>query len=302
MISSTENPNIKKIIQLNQKTKARRTNGLFVAEGVKMFLEAPTERIYRVYLSESFHRECMAEEPADTTGGKGGLNSPEEAARAAGGRGGLLSPENALNAAAREKLSQVSWEIVTDPVFGRMTDTVTPQGILTVVRIPDRLPEEILRQAGGEPLYLILEAVQDPGNLGTILRTAEGAGVNGVFLTKGCVDVTSPKVIRSTMGSIYRVPVMIVEDVAEARRLLSPLGVKLAAAHLGGKKAYDEVSYLGGTAFLIGNEARGLSEEAAAAADLLIRIPMAGQVESLNAAVSAAVLMYEAARQRRRKD
>ena len=250
-----------------------------------MFLEAPEEWIHRVYLSESFHRESMM----------------AESSVPAGSGGGLLSPENALTGAAREKLAQLPCEIVTDPVFGRMTDTVTPQGILTVLKAPDRRPEEVLAGAGEAPLYLILEEIRDPGNLGTILRTAEGAGVNGVFLTKGCVDVTSPKVIRSTMGSIYRVPVMTVEDAAEARRLLAPSGIQLAAAHLGGKKAYDEVSYLSGTAFLIGNEARGLSDEAAAAADLLIRIPMAGQVESLNAAVSAAVLMYEAARQRRQE-
>ena len=257
MITSVDNARIRNIIQLNQKTKARRSQGLFVAEGIKMYQEAPVEWIRQVYVSESF--------------------------------GAPLSG----------KPGSVPVETVSDAVFRRMTDTVAPQGILTVLRIPSWSFEPDAVRDGTAPLYLILEEIQDPGNLGTILRTAEGAGVDGVFLTRGCVDPTSPKVIRSTMGSVYRVPFFHVEDVDEARRLLSPLDVRLTAAHLEGKLDYDCVSYTGGTAFLIGNEARGLSIQAARAADVLIRIPMQGQLESLNASVAAAVLMYEAFRQRR---
>ena len=130
-------------------------------------------------------------------------------------------------------------------------------------------------------------------------RTGEGAGVSGVFLTKTCVDITNPKVIRATMGSVYRIPFFYVEDVVSLKQKLPGRGIRFFAAHLQGKNSYDRESYEDGTAFLIGNEGKGLTDQAADAADCLIRIPMCGQVESLNAAMAAGILMYEAARQRR---
>ena len=150
-----------------------------------------------------------------------------------------------------------------------------------------------------KPLLMVLEDLQDPGNAGTIIRTGEGAGVSGVFLTKTCVDITNPKVIRATMGSVYRIPFFYVEDVVSLKQKLQGRGIRFFAAHLQGKNSYDRESYEDGTAFLIGNEGKGLTDQAADAADCLIRIPMCGQVESLNAAMAAGILMYEAARQRR---
>ena len=188
-------------------------------------------------------------------------------------------------------------EIVADNVFRQMCDTKTPQGILTVLKKPVWTVEDILK--GEAPLVMVLEDLQDPGNAGTIFRTGEGAGVTGVFLTKTCVDITNPKVIRSTMGSVYRMPFLYVEDVVSLKAELEQKGIRTFAAHLKGKNSYDQENYQGGTAFLIGNEGNGLTEEAAEAADCLIRIPMCGKVESLNAAMAAGILMYEAARQRR---
>jgi TrmH family RNA methyltransferase len=187
-------------------------------------------------------------------------------------------------------------EIVADSVFRQMSDTQTPQGVLTVLRKPSYNIDTILD--GPAPLVMVLEDLQDPGNVGTIIRTAEGAGVQGIFLTKNSVDITNPKVIRSTMGSIYRMPFIYVEDVVLLAHELKTRGIRSYAAHLKGRNTYDKESYQGGTAFLIGNEGNGLSEKAAGCADCLIRIPMAGQVESLNAAMAAGILMYEAARQR----
>ena len=146
---------------------------------------------------------------------------------------------------------------------------------------------------------MVLEDLQDPGNAGTIFRTAEGAGVDGIFLTRTCVDITNPKVIRSTMGSIYRMPFLYVESVVSLKEQLEKHHIRLFAAHLQGRNIYDKEDYVGGTAFLIGNEGKGLTDQASQAADCLIRIPMKGQVESLNAAMAAGILMYEAARQRR---
>ena len=195
------------------------------------------------------------------------------------------------------RVQRFPMETVSDTVFRQMCDTQTPQGILTVLRSPSYDMEDLLRKKN--PLLMILEDLQDPGNAGTILRTGEGAGVSGIFLTRTCVDITNPKVIRGTMGSIYRVPFFYVEDVPSLKEMLKGRGIRFFAAHLQGRNQYYEESYRGGSAFLIGNEGKGLTEEAAEAADCLIRIPMEGQVESLNAAMAAGILMYEAARQRR---
>ena len=259
MITSTNNAQIKNIIQLNKKAKARREQGLFAAEGKKMFWEAPKEWIEKVYITES-----LSEEPEII---------------------GRVQEQN------------VPYEIVTDAVFRQMSDTLTPQGVLTLLKKPEYTLEDIL---GGEnPLVMILEDLQDPGNLGTILRTAEGAGVQGVLMTKTCVDITNPKVIRSTMGSVYRMPFLYVEDVVSLKQELKKRNIRTYAAHLKGENSYEQEDYAAGTAFLIGNEGNGLTEEAAASADCLIRIPMCGKVESLNAAMAAGILMYEASRQRR---
>ena len=152
----------------------------------------------------------------------------------------------------------------------------------------------------GKPaLLMILEHLQDPGNLGTIIRAGEGAGVTGVIMDASTADIYNPKVIRSTMGSVLRVPFVYTEDLCGTLQWLKKQDVRLFAAHLKGKNSYEQENYCQSTGFLIGNEANGLSDEAASLADTYIRIPMAGRVESLNAAVAASVLMFEAARQRR---
>ena len=259
MITSVNNGQVKNIIQLNQKTKARREQGLFVAEGRKMFGEAPADWIEKVYVSET------------------------------------LTSDPVL----MKQVEKLPYDIAADSVFRQMSDTQTPQGILTVLRRPSYTLEDIL--GGKNPLVMVLEDLQDPGNAGTILRTGEGAGVSGVLLTRTCVDITNPKVIRSTMGSVYRIPFLYVESVVSLTQELKKHNIRTFAAHLKGRNSYDQESYTGGTAFLIGNEGKGLTEEAANSADCLIRIPMCGKVESLNAAMASGILMYEAARQRRQQ-
>ena len=234
MITSVNNGQVKNIIQLNQKTKARREQGLFVAEGRKMFGEAPADWIEKVYVSET------------------------------------LTSDPAL----MEQVEKLPYDIVADSVFRQMSDTQTPQGILTVLRRPSYTLEDIL--GGKNPLVMVLEDLQDPGNAGTILRTGEGAGVSGILLTRTCVDITNPKVIRSTMGSVYRMPFLYVESVVSLTQELKKHNIRTFAAHLKGRNSYDQESYTGGTAFLIGNEGKGLTEEAANSADCLIRIPMCG--------------------------
>ena len=131
------------------------------------------------------------------------------------------------------------------------------------------------------------------------LRTAEGAGADGIILNRASVDLYNPKTIRSTMGSVYRMPFLYVEEIEEILPELKRRNIRTYAAHLKGKNCYDEEDYRTGTAFFIGNEGNGLSERLSRMADVRIRIPMEGSLESLNAAVAASILMYEVNRQRR---
>lgn len=196
-------------------------------------------------------------------------------------------------------LKGVSYETVGNSRFLQLSDTRTPQGILTIVRQKMWKQEDIIRRKN--PLILLAENLQDPGNAGTILRTAEASGVDGVFFTEGSVDIYNPKTIRSTMGSIYRLPHICLSSEEALDKLLEEfmlLGIRTYAAYLAAPASYLLGDYREGTAFLIGNESRGLTEDLANRSDRLISLPMKGKVESLNAAMAAGILMYEAARQR----
>ena len=195
-----------------------------------------------------------------------------------------------------KKLLQKGYETVSEEVFRKMSDTQTPQGVLTVLRRPEYRLDELLKQE--KPLFAVLEDLQDPGNLGTIVRTGEGAGITGVIMSAQTVDIFNPKVIRATMGSIYRVPFVYVENIVETIKDMQESGIHTYAAHLKGEKYYDSFSFREPTAFLIGNEGNGLKKETADMAEFYLKIPMEGKVESLNAAIAAALLMYEAHRQR----
>ncbi len=259
MITSISNAQIKQVCAYVQKAKERRKGRMFVVEGVKMFEEAPLSQIKKAYLTETFLEKYQSEH-------------------------------------IRKKLTQISYEMVTEEVFVKMSDTKTPQGILCVLSWPEYCLEDLIQDRQG--IYVLLEDIQDPGNLGTIIRTGEGAGISGVIMTKETVDIFNPKTIRATMGSIYRVPFIYVDHISEAIELLQKAGIQVYAAHLKGEGYYDRFDYTKGTAFLIGNEGNGLKESTADLADTYVKIPMAGNVESLNAAIATTLFMYEAARQR----
>lgn len=267
MITSGENKHIKQIIQLNSKSKTRKKTGLFVVEGTKMFLEAPKEQIEMVYVSESFY---TSEQGMDVLKQKGDEYTIE---------GELV-------------------QIVADKVFLQACDTLTPQGILTVVKQRRWSMDDMFPNDGKQPFLIVLDGLQDPGNLGTILRTGEGAGITGVIMSKTTVDTTNPKTIRATMGSVYRIPQIVAEDLEDIIRQIKERGVTTYAAHLHGKKDFYDENYEESCAFFIGNEGNGLSDEVARLADHYVKIPMEGNVESLNAAVAASIMMYECKRQR----
>lgn len=195
-----------------------------------------------------------------------------------------------------DRLAGCRYELISDAVCRHLSDTRTPQGVTALVKKQETPLEEILAR-DENPCLFLLENLQDPGNMGTILRTSEGAGVSGIIMNRESVDPYNPKVIRSTMGAIFRMPFVIVDDFEDVLCRLKEAGVRTFAAHLDGEDFYRQ-DYRGGCAFFIGNEGNGLSENLAARADGRIRIPMKGQVESLNAAVAATVLMYETLRQR----
>ena len=209
LITAASNQRVKNLINLIQKPKARREQDVFITEGVKMFLEADLEKIKEVYVSESFYEKEIA----------------------------------------REKIVQCNYEILSDELFKKVSDTQTPQGILCVMKQYHYALEDLFRKKN--PLFLILEDIQDPGNLGTMVRTAEGAGVDGIIMTKGTVDIYNPKTIRSTMGSVYRMPFFYTEDLLDVMKQLQERNVKLYAAHLKGEQFYHEMDFKGATAFLI---------------------------------------------------
>lgn len=193
---------------------------------------------------------------------------------------------DASDAGHSPKMFQVPRELME-----HMADTKSSQGILAVVR------QKNYTTLSGN-LFLILDTLQDPGNMGTIFRTAEAAGVDGILMNRSCVDVYSPKVVRATMGALFRLPFLVCEDLPSEIKRLKARGVKTYAAHLKGTENHWSFDYQEPTAFMIGNEGNGLQEEIASLADRYLRIPMMGQTESLNAGVAASVLMYEALRQR----
>ena len=262
MITSSSNRQIKNLSLLMKKAKERKAQGVFLVEGPKMFFEAPKEWVEQVYVSESY-----------------------------------LEDEERARVFRQHCEDMVTPEVVSDNVFKSVSDTQTPQCILAVVRMPEYTLEDLLQ--GDRTHLLILESIQDPGNLGTMVRTGEGAGMTGIIMNSSTVDLFNPKTIRSTMGSIYRMPYFVTPDLEETLTTLKERGVSLFAAHLKGTLQYDEPDYKKASGFLIGNEGNGLSTEIADMADTYIRIPMEGQVESLNAAISATLLMYECNRQRR---
>ena len=261
MITSTANGRIRELVRLKKSAKDRAAKDVFLVEGPKMFREIPAHLLREAYASESF-----------------------------------LKSADGVAAYTAAQQAGIRVETVSDPVFRYLSDTQSPQGILAVVSQLHYTLRDLAESP--LPLLIVLENLQDPGNLGTILRTAEAAGATGILLSGDCADLYNPKVIRSTMGSVFRVPFAYTDDLHRELAALKSAGIRLYAAHLKGSTDMYGEDYSGPCAFLIGNESKGLTDRTASLADQAVRIPMSGQVESLNAAVAASVLLYEAKRQR----
>jgi TrmH family RNA methyltransferase len=202
----------------------------------------------------------------------------------------------------RARSAGVTVLVVTDRVLGSLRDTVTPQGIVAVVAEPTpRLPDAL---AGPPRLVTMLDRVGDPGNAGTVIRTADAAGAGAVIATRGSVDAWSGKCVRATAGSVFHLPIVTGVEPGEALAAATTAGLCVLATAADGDADLDELidgdALAAPTMWVFGNEAHGVSDDIRAAADRVVRVPMYGRAESLNLAASAAVCLYASARAQRR--
>ncbi|MCL2197344.1 MAG: RNA methyltransferase [Defluviitaleaceae bacterium] len=243
--------------------KARDESGLFMVEGEKFIAEIPE--------SYTIIRYIASRKYADTHD---------------------LAPYN----------TRARCEVVRDSIFKSLADTVTPQGIIAVCeKIPHTL--DAILQGRGElirytPFILMGENLNDPGNVGTLIRTAAAAGASGAIFTQGSCDVYSPKVLRAAAGAVLRLPIITNANAADTFAALAAADVPVFAAHPRGDTLPYDTNMRDSLCLLIGNESHGISQAAQAAAHTLIRLPMTSSTESLNASVAGSILLYEAVRQR----
>ncbi len=273
MIDSPSNPAVKELKSLNL-AKRRKESGLFLVEGVRSVEEG--------IKAGNWPRVC--------------LYHPESVKRTARGRDLLhmlrdpRAPED-----QRRSIQEASGRAVQ-----AVSNTEHPQGIIAAFPMPAWELPDAPEQAS---LVLVCDDIQDPGNLGTMLRAAEAAGVSAVLLSPGCADIYNPKVVRAGMGVHFRLPTFPDQEWAKIVASLAKLDVppsRIFAADAAATSRYDSVDWTLPSALVVSNEAQGLSQEARrTAAGGLLTIPMHGGTESLNAAIASAVILFEAARQRR---
>lgn len=200
-----------------------------------------------------------------------------------------------LLAALEER--RVPVRFMDDAVIGSISEAETSQGLVALARRPVFAEQDLF---AGRPLLLMAVGIQNPGNLGALLRAAEAAGATGAYLAEGCADPFSWKALRGSMGSAFRLPHLRRVSARETMARLAGRGVATVAASATGDVPYDAVDLTRPVALVLGNEGAGLPEDVLAAASARVAIPMHGGVESLNVAVAAGVLLFEAARQRGR--
>ena len=279
IISSTKNEKIKNISALLKSKKARDEQGVFVIEGIRIFkdtLKTASEYVESIFISESILGDNITQKDH-------------------------ISLNSTITALFSVSLPDtISIYVVKDSVLDSVSGTVTTQGVIAIVRKPkitlDRLLDISKTVSSINPQkirLLILENIQDPGNLGTMLRTAEAAGMTGIIMSGDCTDIFSPKVVRASMGSIFRMPFVYCEDFIKALNKIKGKGITIYAAYLHGGVPYKGIEFDSNYAILIGNEGNGLTDSAVNAANKRVFIPMSGEIESLNAAVAAAILMYK---------
>lgn len=263
MISSSKNPEVKYLRSLELK-KYREQEKVFVLEGIRIIEDALKDGADFVQV---FHAPMLEANP----------------------RGMEL-----LHTLKSRGVSEI---LLADRLFTEVAGTETPQGLLAILRQPEYAVTDLFAQKSLYPHIIMLNSIQDPGNLGTILRTAAGAGWAGAVVTKGTVDLYNPKSLRATMGALYKLPICHLEDTPAFINVAREAGYQLVAADISGQKWHFEVDFTSPVLLVVGNEGNGIEREILAAADELIKIPMAPGAESLNVAIAAGVLIFEGVRQ-----
>lgn len=185
---------------------------------------------------------------------------------------------------------------ISNKIFNDISDVKTPQGILAVIKKNQNNQIET-----NQEYILALDSLQDPGNMGTIIRTADSANINQIIINKTTVDPYSPKVIRSTMGAIYRTNIIEVEDLKTTLKEMKSKGFQIITTDLKATQSIYDINYNNKTVVVIGNEANGVSQEILQTADKKVIIPMLGKTESLNASIAASIMIYEYVRQKIQK-
>ncbi len=187
--------------------------------------------------------------------------------------------------------------VVSEKIFKKLSEVESPQGVMAVINMEEHELSDIM--SGSNNLLVVLDGLQDPGNIGTIIRAADAMGAGGIVVFKGTGDVYNPKAIRASMGSIFHIPVVFSQDPVVVYQELKRKGMKIAATSLEGDVYPYEIDLMN-TAVIFGNEGNGISRVSEEQSDVLVKIPMDGMAESLNVAMSAAIILYEALRQRKR--
>ena len=256
-ITSSKNPIIKEVKNL-YKRKDRWKEQLFIIEGIKIIEEALENNVVLKYILIMDKLQSTSE----------GYNFYES----------IKENNNLIH--------------ITDNVFKEISDTENSQGIIAVAQFKiSKLEDLILKD---NPALIFLDGLQDPGNLGTIIRTCDAFNLDGIILGEGSVDPYNPKVVRATMGSIFRIPLVVTQNSIETLTKLKERKIQILSTSLEADLPIYEIDYREGFALIIGNESKGVKDETLSLSDQLIKIPMPGSAESLNAGVAASIIMYEA--------
>ena len=255
IITSKDNTRVKNLVRLRSSARFRRQSGLFVAEGLRVCRDAMLSRaaVKTLYLTEA-----AMEKHADKLA----------------------------------ELIEYAGETVllSESVFSHVSDTLTPQGVLCTIKTLDKTLQSVTIKNGGK--FLALDNVQDPNNLGTVLRSAEAFGVSGVILSNDCCDIYNPKVVRGSMGAVFRVPFLVCSTIADFLGEYPNLS-SYAAVVDGDAELITDISFGDSCVVVIGNEGNGLKRETVSACRHKITIPMNGNAESLNASAAATVIIWE---------
>ncbi len=262
LIASRDNPKIKLYLRLLSSKKARQSEGMYVVEGARLCADAIAEyKKGKLDIYAAFAAPSAVEKYAD-----------------------YIDP----------KLFEDGdrFYLLDEALAGRICDTKASQGIFIIAKMSDNIFNESSIKSNGR--YLVLDNVQDPGNLGTVLRTADAVGADGVVLSNGCCDPYNPKAVRATMGSLFRLNIYLHEDFAGLCAMLDRLGIKTMAAVVdSGAVPVESADYSGGCAVIIGNEGSGIPKEHVRLCRERITIRMRGNANSLNAAMAAGIILWE---------